>query len=90
MWMLTISGICPRRSCPAERGRRPLRPQRAVRVQLGQRPSGKATGFTGGLGGLEGIALERAAIARQLTADGAGTAPEQAGDGSLAQTLLDK
>ena len=34
-------------------------PQRAVWVQLGQWPRGKATGFTGGISGSKGIALAR-------------------------------
>ncbi|GDY38722.1 hypothetical protein ACINB_46140 [Acidovorax sp. NB1] len=59
-------------------------------VQLRPWSCGNATGFTGGLGGFEGTTLGSAAIACQPAADGVGTVPEQVGDGSLAQTLLDK
>lgn len=65
-------------------------PQSAMRVQLGQRPRGDATGFAGGLGGLEGIAIGWTAIASKLTANGAGAAPEAAGNGALAPALLQK
>lgn len=65
-------------------------PQRAMRVQLGQRPRRNAADLTSCLGSLEGIAIDNRAIASELTANGAGAAPEQEGNGSLAQTLLHK
>lgn len=64
--------------------------QRALHMQLGRGPCASATGFAGSLSGLEGIALGSVAIVRKLTADGTGLRPKQAGDGLLAQPLLDK
>lgn len=62
-------------------------PERPVRMKFGQRPGGSAARDTGGLPGLGGVAAG-AAVASQFTADGAGVAPEQSGDGPLAQVLL--
>jgi len=65
-------------------------PQGAVRVQLGQGPGRNTTGLTGRLGGLESIAIASRPIAAQLTANGAGAAAKDAGNGSLAPALLQK
>jgi hypothetical protein len=65
-------------------------PQGALRVQLGQGPGSDATGLTGRLGRLEGIAIRSRTIAGKLTANGAGAAPEQVSNGSLAIALLQK
>lgn len=150
-WLLTMSGICPRRSWPAERGgagpgaglaqqgeqlllqlpagigvdgvvdrfvghalacfigmhalqcagnllRRPApeqeiadgAPEAAVRMQLGCRTRCVAAGLAGSLGRPRGITTTRGAVACQLTAYGAGAAPEQSGDGPPAPSLLDQ
>mgnify|MGYP000741782869 CR=1 FL=1 len=49
-----------------------------------------AAGLTGRLGVLEGIAIGCRPIAGKLATNGVGTAPEQAGNGSLAPALLQK
>lgn len=59
-----------------------------MRVQLGQWTGSNAAGLASGLDRLEDIATDNRSIASKLTANDAGTAPEQAGYGSLAQTLL--
>lgn len=63
-------------------------PQSAIGVQLGQRPRRNAAGVTECLGRPAGIAMGSRAIAGEFTADGAGAAPKQPGNGSLANTLL--
>ena len=65
-------------------------PQGAMRVQLGLGLGSDAAGLTGRLGVLEGIAIGCRPIAGKLATNGVGTAPEQAGNGSLAPALLQK
>lgn len=61
-----------------------------MRVQLGKWPRCNAADLTSCLSSLEGVAIDNRAIASELTANGAGAALEQAGNGLLAQTLLHK
>ena len=65
-------------------------PQSALRVQVGKGPTRNPTGLTGRLGGLESIAIGCRPIATKLTANGAGAAAKETGNGTLAPALLQK
>ncbi|SDO78031.1 hypothetical protein SAMN04489708_103207 [Paracidovorax cattleyae] len=65
-------------------------PEAAVRMHLGGRTHCVAAGLAGCLGGPQGIAIARGAVAFQVPAHGAGAAPEQTSDGSPAPSLLDQ
>ena len=88
VWMhaLEWAGNLLRRPVPAQHGA-DQEPEVSIRMELGWWACMEAPLLASVLGGGTGIPLI-AAVASQLTADGAGTAPLQVGDGSHAPALL--
>ena len=76
-----------RRPTPRQ-ARRDRHPEPAVRVQLGPAPRRRTPCARGLLGWRGGVADARHRVAPQLAADRAGRAPQRAGDGTHAASLL--